>query len=711
MGTVWRARDRRTGRYLAAKLLRPEYVQDDPSVVSRFFQEKLILVKLSHPNIVQLHDLVVEGFDLAIIMDLVDGGSLGDYRRSKTTLPPSQAAGLATAILDALALAHAQSVLHRDVKPDNVLLAKTEALGPGDVRLGDFSIARLVDDVTAHRTTAIGTPSYMPPELLASGDYTDKSDVYSCGILLYELLAGRTPFDGPGVANTVSQRHLLSSPPVLPLDPALWNLLAQMLAKQPADRLSAAETAAALRSLPESALAGPALPAQPIPEQWLLTAAATGPAPLLGGRPTAADESRTARPATSQEAANITSQSIDSQATGGQAAEPTASWPAADHDATRLRLPRQSPTPAADPDQGDTLGPLGALEPAGSPALVSAPPASPLVAHDGLTRLLPEPAQPPSPPPAGQAAVLAAADRPAGLFGARRWQLIGGSLVLIAAAILVLCLTGVFSEPPAPPPAVCRAESAHLRGDLLPSGLQLDLDAACDTETQQTRLSVTAAAPRSTGLAGDILLAVPPFEGETCPELTPPDGLAIKPLTASADGVQAACAYKLSGLQLAAAASLSFDIAVGGAPPQERDYAAWLGQVQAASAETARQITGAAFPLQRVQALTVEAASVKLGQGGTNVPYQVKVSWNSQTSPPLDNTLFQSDTLPTMATETLKALTGGAGFAGVTVTACSAAQAGVNGVSVLADQPTDSCALTIQVGELQAKGSFAIWLN
>ena len=248
-GEVWRAVDRRTDEIVAAKLLRSEHVSDR-DLVGRFIRERSILTQLRHPNIVAVRDLVVEGDRLAIVMDYVDGGSLRDVLHDEGPLPPALAVGVVAAVLDGLASAHDQGVLHRDIKPDNVLLTEQwRQLRPGDLRLSDFGIARIVADGAGTTTGLLGTPEYMSPELLTTGECDLSTDVYGVGILLYELLAGRTPFAGPGTDYTVAHRHVSSEPPRLPVPEALWAVLEDLLAKDPGARPSASRAAAALRAV------------------------------------------------------------------------------------------------------------------------------------------------------------------------------------------------------------------------------------------------------------------------------------------------------------------------------------------------------------------------------------------------------------------------------------------------------------------------------
>lgn len=279
MGEVWRTRDRVTGELVAAKLLRSDLTQD-PEIVGRFIQERSILLGLDHPSIVRIRDLVVEGDDLAIVMDLVSGEDLKAQLRRVGTFSPRDAVSALTAVLDAIGAAHAQGCLHRDVKPDNVLVADGDGALGDRVRLSDFGIARLAQESTVQATGLLGTPSYMPPELFSDGRFSGASDVYAAGVVLYELLAGRTPFAGPGTAHTIGFRHVTAEVPALPVPPALWTVLTAMLAKDPTRRPTPAIAAAMLRDLPEDVLATPALAPQPDPAQWT-NLGAGAPSPQL----------------------------------------------------------------------------------------------------------------------------------------------------------------------------------------------------------------------------------------------------------------------------------------------------------------------------------------------------------------------------------------------------------------------------------------------
>ena len=292
-GEVWRGTDRRSGETVAAKILHREHLEDD-TLVERFVRERSILVGLRHPNVVAVRDLVVEGERLAIVMELVAGGSLRDTLRERGPLRPSVAFRVAASVLDGLAAAHDRRVLHRDLKPDNVLLASAwQYLGPGAVKLSDFGIAEIVADGKRSSSGLIGTPEYMAPEQLVTGAGDLPADVYSAGILLYELLAGRTPFAGAGTGYAVAHRHVTSEPPPLPVPDPVWAAIAGMLAKDPARRPTARVAAAQLRRLAPSVSDLEALPAQDEPEDF---GSAGGPATELRGitPPTALSSDTTA---------------------------------------------------------------------------------------------------------------------------------------------------------------------------------------------------------------------------------------------------------------------------------------------------------------------------------------------------------------------------------------------------------------------------------
>lgn len=241
MGVVWRAEDTEARAWRAVKVLRPEYARD-PAAVARFVRERTALVALRHPNVVTLHDMIVEGERLALVMDLLTEGDLDQFRRGHGgALPPGLAVELVAQVCDGLAAAHAMGIVHRDLKPGNVLM------DGGRARLTDFGIAWIGGEAPVTTAgTVMGTVCFMAPEALAGAGPAPASDVYAAGVTLYELLAGRPPFTGQ--AATVIHDHLHTAPPRpdgLP-DP-LWQLIAACLAKDAAARPVAAELAAVLR--------------------------------------------------------------------------------------------------------------------------------------------------------------------------------------------------------------------------------------------------------------------------------------------------------------------------------------------------------------------------------------------------------------------------------------------------------------------------------
>ena len=258
MGQVWVGHDV-DGHTLAFKLLRPE-LADDPGVVARFLQERNLLVGLRSPYVIRVHDLVVEGPRLAIVMDYVAGDSLRALLQGRGNLPPHDVATLGAQIAQGLAAVHGAGVLHRDLKPENVLLAddpdamsrattetalpaaastrtSTDALGTLVPRLADFGVASLVTQ-TGQVATAnvIGTPQYLAPELGDGQPSGRAGDLYALGVTLYEMACGAVPFhaDSPVALLRLHADHAPTRPDDIP--DALWVLIAELLAKNPHER-------------------------------------------------------------------------------------------------------------------------------------------------------------------------------------------------------------------------------------------------------------------------------------------------------------------------------------------------------------------------------------------------------------------------------------------------------------------------------------------
>ena len=262
MGQVFRGSVRSDGYPVAVKVLKPELISE-PEVIARFLQERSILTSISHPHVVRVLDLVVEGETAGIVMELVPGQDLRHYLSACGTLPAAHAVYFARQLLEGTAAVHAAGIIHRDVKPGNVLV---DASGDEVIlKLTDFGIARLsYGSALTQQPSLLGTPEYMAPEVADSAPATPAADLYSVGIVLYEMLAGRTPFAG-GHPMSVLHRQLEQLPVPIPgTRTDLWALVEWLLAKDPQARpSSAAEAAAALGRLEPDLAEEPALPPMP----------------------------------------------------------------------------------------------------------------------------------------------------------------------------------------------------------------------------------------------------------------------------------------------------------------------------------------------------------------------------------------------------------------------------------------------------------------
>ncbi len=242
MGAVYLAEQTGLGREVAIKELVPSAAAD-PIALKRFLQEAQVMARTSHPNLVQVYDMEqIQGANY-IVLEFVRGKSLRDWL-NRGAIPLPQVFAVMHGVLQALDYAHRHAIVHRDMKPENVLISDE-----GDVKVADFGIARLTDDSVAPGSTAtktgttVGTPQYMSPEQVASSKVDGRSDLYSAGIMFYELIVGQPPFtaseaDGPF---TLMAKHV-QAPPRPPsvlkpgLDPQLEEVILKSLSKRPEDR-------------------------------------------------------------------------------------------------------------------------------------------------------------------------------------------------------------------------------------------------------------------------------------------------------------------------------------------------------------------------------------------------------------------------------------------------------------------------------------------
>lgn len=240
MAVVYKAKDKLLNRYIAIKILRPEFTKDDV-FVENFKRESQAAAKLSHPNIVGVYDVGKEGNINYIVMELVDGRPLSDIIAEEAPMDYRTVINIARQVASALSVAHKNKIIHRDVKPHNILMTKD-----GVAKLADFGIAKAVNDATLSTgSKVIGSIHYFSPEQ-ARGNYVDeRSDIYSLGIVMYEMITGRVPFDGDNPV-TVALKHINEDviPPsefVSGIPPALERCIMKATNKFQTNRYSSAD--------------------------------------------------------------------------------------------------------------------------------------------------------------------------------------------------------------------------------------------------------------------------------------------------------------------------------------------------------------------------------------------------------------------------------------------------------------------------------------
>jgi len=278
MGEVYRAEDLTLSQVVAIKFL-PEALSQDPAALARFHSEVRVARQVSHPNVCRVFDVGDANGTLFLTMEYVDGEDLGSLIRRIGRLSPDKATEIARQICAGLAAAHERGVIHRDLKPANVMLD-----GGGKVRIADFGLASLAASVQRTEARA-GTPAYMSPEQLAGREVTTRSDIYSLGLILYEILTGKRAFEAATLPELMKQREsgTITHPSTLirDLDPLIERVILRCVEKDPDARPSTALQVAA--ALPGGDPLAAALAAGETPSPQMVAAAGekTGLAPRL----------------------------------------------------------------------------------------------------------------------------------------------------------------------------------------------------------------------------------------------------------------------------------------------------------------------------------------------------------------------------------------------------------------------------------------------
>ena len=279
MATVFKAYQPTLDRYVAMKVL-PAYHARDPIFVKRFVQEARSVAKLAHPNIVQIHDFGDQEGITYIVMEYVDGGTLKDRLKQQHALSVSESVDFIIQAAEGLNCAHSHGIIHRDVKPANMLLRKD-----GHLLLSDFGIAKILEGTTnlTRVGTGIGTPQYMSPEQGTGQPVDRRSDIYSLGIVLYHCLTGRVPFTADNPLS-ITVKHLHDPLPIEILRVAgvpapIEQVVLKMTAKPPQDRYQSTDT---LIDALANALAASHLS---MPRSWRGGIQVSGTIPSLGSQP------------------------------------------------------------------------------------------------------------------------------------------------------------------------------------------------------------------------------------------------------------------------------------------------------------------------------------------------------------------------------------------------------------------------------------------
>ncbi len=240
MSAVYRGLDLRLDRPVALKVMDSRYAGDNQFLL-RFQREARAVARLKDPGLVAVYDQGIDGQHPFLVMELIEGGTLRELLRERGPMPPHAVAAVLRPVLGGLAVAHRAGLVHRDIKPENVLISDE-----GDVKIADFGLVRAVAEAKITSTSVIlGTAAYLSPEQVSTGDAGPRSDVYSVGILAYELLTGVTPFTGDSPLAVAYQRmdHDVSPPSkrIAGVPAQFDELVAHATAREPAERYADAQ--------------------------------------------------------------------------------------------------------------------------------------------------------------------------------------------------------------------------------------------------------------------------------------------------------------------------------------------------------------------------------------------------------------------------------------------------------------------------------------
>jgi serine/threonine protein kinase len=241
MGEVWRAEDTKLLRQVAIKIL-PEQLANDPEWKGRFLNEARTIAQLNHPNIATIYSIDQDGDTLFIAMELIEGAALSSVI-AKGPMIPADAVRVAVHVADGLSEAHAKGIVHRDIKPDNIILS------PRFVKVLDFGIAKHIGGTADPGLTGggfvVGTPHYMSPEQALGRSVDARTDIFSLGVLLYEMLSGVKPFTGEGVTEILLQIVMKEPRDIAQaafgITPALADIVRRCMKKQPEERFASCD--------------------------------------------------------------------------------------------------------------------------------------------------------------------------------------------------------------------------------------------------------------------------------------------------------------------------------------------------------------------------------------------------------------------------------------------------------------------------------------
>ncbi len=745
-GIVYRGINLASNEPVAIKILREQYANDQ-EIIARFITERQTLLQLRDPHVVRVHDLISDQGHLGIVMEYLPGDNLRHILEQRKTLPAGEAVEIVIQVLHALNEAHGKNIVHRDIKPDNIIISGFGG-SPGTkdntelnnceinvfssnisqssnsnlesklftVKVTDFGIAKIIGNQNS-TTQLVGTPYYMAPELIEREIVAPSVDIYAVGITLYELLCGKTPFHVPNAnAFAIARHHLESKPPqITGLDERLWQVIETTLSKEAGQRPNAAQLLEQLLELKSALIDLPALPLQGdstvIPAATVLRPAKTMEGDITGIESKGKEQSQIEQSKNNRfnpfkrtkkaDQAKLVSQSsqLDSSYQLNQSGQPGQL-----NRSIQSTHPNQLNQSKADESIQPGITPNNNFPKVELPPLVDA----------GLQTVLHTSADKGSSVDEVLEDIVESQKVNESAAKSRlkkTWVVATGSALAVIVAVTVLVLVFVNREQTAGDTAeLLTAASATIEDNVLPSGLIIGRELELDPDKNTLTYSITFKT-NNQSISGQVMDSLLTEDG-VCPTVDwqveagsgTETGASVSAHSAAQTSISAKCAWTFTVPTITAGNPITVSGVIQiseGIPTDETGLEDWLDYISSHTSDTLEDsaVVSTAYPLQRLTGISLEMPS-RVVQGEV-ISISVLGIWPHGVD--TVNPIYKSPSGSAAITSVLESISGGQGTESVSITdTCLGAVLVDNeALSVAALYPS-SCYISMTMGNFQS---------